>query len=297
MERSEAGTASLFSETTAVQFDQLPEAAIRAYVKSGAQQSSSRQCKAAYAQVEVQMKWWCGKCLTSCRAEECFGKAGAYGIQGPAMQFVSRIEVRATASTGVLHPCPVARWHAACAQHMCPPFITLTNACTSTTDASHAAVTHVWCVTGRLPQRDGLSLPRLCQARWATHRVWRAGSLRGMCQGTAPLVAIGAIAVDQTERQQAVMGDPELEPPEVTTIMTSVAAASSVLHSGYLLLGGRCVDRGMELNTVVPPFLFADAASMAPAPSAGGREQGRYFASSSVVRQGSPLFPPSARLG
>jgi hypothetical protein len=37
MERSEAGTASLFSETTAVQFDQLPEAAIRAYVETGAQ--------------------------------------------------------------------------------------------------------------------------------------------------------------------------------------------------------------------------------------------------------------------
>ena len=41
MERSEAGTASLFSETTAVQFDQLPEAAIRAYVDTGAQQFSS----------------------------------------------------------------------------------------------------------------------------------------------------------------------------------------------------------------------------------------------------------------
>ena len=40
MERSEAGTASLFSETTAVQFDQLPEAAIRAYVDTGAQHSS-----------------------------------------------------------------------------------------------------------------------------------------------------------------------------------------------------------------------------------------------------------------
>ena len=38
MEHSEAGTASLFSETTAVQFDQLPEAAIRAYVETGAQQ-------------------------------------------------------------------------------------------------------------------------------------------------------------------------------------------------------------------------------------------------------------------
>lgn len=55
---SDTGAESVFSETTAVQFDQLPEAAIRAYVATG----------------------------------ECFGKAGAYGIQGPAMQFVSRIE-------------------------------------------------------------------------------------------------------------------------------------------------------------------------------------------------------------
>ena len=45
MERSEAGTASLFSETTAVQFDQLPEAAIRAYVETGAQQFSTGSTK------------------------------------------------------------------------------------------------------------------------------------------------------------------------------------------------------------------------------------------------------------
>jgi hypothetical protein len=36
VERSEAGAESLFSETTAVQFDQLPEAAVRAYVDTGA---------------------------------------------------------------------------------------------------------------------------------------------------------------------------------------------------------------------------------------------------------------------
>ena len=94
------------------------------------------------------------------------------------------------------------------------------------------------------------------------------------------------------------MRDPERERPEVTTTMTSLAAASGVLHSLSKWLafarGLGALTEVWETETAVPPFLCAEAALMAPAPFARRRGQGRYPASSSVVRQGSPVFPLSA---
>lgn len=94
----DAGPESVFSETTTVQFDQLTDADIRAYVETG-ESSGSCLCTETLAVQHVCMTSAPLHCQVAsacvkacCAAGECFGKAGSYGIQGPAMQFVRRVD-------------------------------------------------------------------------------------------------------------------------------------------------------------------------------------------------------------